>query len=406
VLGVEEALAGLDEAMDRCLSVPLFARCSDELLGFLDRLHAHQQRLAAMQAALVRELEVLGVPGRHGATSTLAWLRTRYRISPGAAKRMVTLAQTTGDRAPAVTSALAAGSINAEQATVIAEMVAEVPAGVRAQAEEHLLGAAKTFGPHDLGRLGERILEHIAPELVEQQALSALERAERAAHEKRELHVTDIAGTSRVRVHGLLDREGAAHLRAALDPLSAPRPTEDGPDPRTAPQRRADALVEVCQLVNTCGELPENGGDRPQVVVTIDYQQLCDGVRTRRGAGTLDNGTQLSPATVRRIACDAELLPVVLNGASQVLNVGRERRSVSGAVRRALVVRDKGCAFPACGRPPRWCHGHHIQHWADGGETSLENSVMLCPQHHRLIHHSDWTVSLDNGRPVFVPPDG
>src|SRR5215467_5154644 len=107
--------------MGRCLSVPLFARSSQQLVGYLDRLQAHQQRLAAVQAALVRELEVLGVPGRHGATSTLAWLRSRYRISGGAAKRLASLAHITD--APAVSAALAAGTVNAEQAQVIAEVV-------------------------------------------------------------------------------------------------------------------------------------------------------------------------------------------------------------------------------------------------------------------------------------------
>jgi len=139
--------------------------------------------------------------------------------------------------------------------------------------------------------------------------------------------------------------------------------------------------------------------------VTIDYQQLCNGVRAKHGAGSLDNGTQLSPQTVREWACDAEILPVVLGGKTQVLDVGRERRSISGAIRRALIVRDKGCAFPGCGRPPRWCQGHHVKHWIDHGKTSLDNSVLLCGQHHRLIHHSEWQVHIKNGRPVFTPPD-
>jgi len=404
VLGVEEALATLDEAMDRCLSVLLSARTSEELVGYLDRFQAHQQRLTAVRAALVRELEVLDVPRRHGATSMMAWVRARYRISPGGAKRLACLAGSTGDRTPMVTAGLAAGTLNADQAAAIAKVLAEVPAEVRAKAEDHLVAEAKTFGPDDLGRLGERVLEHVAPELVEQLALSALERAERIAYDKRELTITDIAGTSKVRIHGLMDREAAAHLRAAIDPLSAPRPTEDAPDPRTPGQRRADALVDVCKLVNECGELPENGGDRPQVVVTIDYQQLRNGVRAKQGAGSLDNGTQLSPQTVRQWACDAEILPVVLSGTSQVLDVGRERRSINGAIRRALVVRDKGCAFPGCGRPPRWCQGHHVKHWIDHGKTSLENSVLLCGHHHRLIHHSEWTVHIKDGRPVFTPP--
>src|SRR5215468_6832936 len=125
--------------MDRCLSVPLFARSSQQLVGYLDRLQAHQQRLAAVQAALVRELEVLGVPGRRGATSTAAWLRSRYRISPGAAKALETLAHALATGVPMVNAALEAGTVNADQATVIAKVVANVPGEVRAKAEEHLI---------------------------------------------------------------------------------------------------------------------------------------------------------------------------------------------------------------------------------------------------------------------------
>ena len=133
VLGVEEALATLDEAMDRCLSVLLAARSSEQLVGYLARLQAHQQRLAAVQAAVVRELEVFDVPRRHGATSMMAWLRARYRISPGAAKRLACLAGSTGDRTPAVAAGLAAGTLNADQAAAIAKVLAEVPAEVRAK---------------------------------------------------------------------------------------------------------------------------------------------------------------------------------------------------------------------------------------------------------------------------------
>jgi len=158
--------------------------------------------------------------------------------------------------------------------------------------------------------------------------------------------------------------------------------------------------VEVCRLANACGEVPENGGDRPQVVVTVEFDKL----RAQLGAGLLDDGGQLSPAAVRQMACDAEILPVVLGGTGQVLDVGRERRLITGAIRRALVVRDKGCAFPGCGRPPRWCHGHHVRHWSAGGESCVDNAVLLCGYHHRLIHHSEWEVRMVDRLPVFVPP--
>ena len=172
-------------------------------------------------------------------------------------------------------------------------------------------------------------------------------------------------------------------------------------DDRTAGQRRADALVEVCRLALNAGTLPANGGDRPQLSVTIDFEQL----RRQLGGATLDTGERLTSAQARRLACDAQLLPALLGGQGQVLDVGRSRRLINGALRRALVLRDGGCAFPGCDRPPRWTEGHHIQAWFDGGPTSIDNSVLLCGHHHRVIHHTDWTVRLSAaGRPEFIPP--
>lgn len=172
-------------------------------------------------------------------------------------------------------------------------------------------------------------------------------------------------------------------------------------DHRTPGQRRADALVDVCRLSLNTAELPINGGDRPQVTVTVAYDML----RRELSGGTLDNGDRLTAEQARRLACDAHLLPAVLGTDSQVLDLGQSRRLITGALRRALVLRDSGCAFPGCDRPARWCEGHHIQHWADGGPTNLDNSVLLCAPHHRLIHHGVWTVRLGPDRlPEFLPP--
>ncbi|HEX8627445.1 MAG TPA: HNH endonuclease, partial [Catenuloplanes sp.] len=119
----------------------------------------------------------------------------------------------------------------------------------------------------------------------------------------------------------------------------------------------------------------------------------------------LDTGDLLTPTQVRRMACDAQILPAVLGGQGQVLDVGQTRRLFTGPLRRALVLRDRGCAFPGCDRPPRWCDGHHIDSWVDGGPTSLSNAVLLCRHHHRVIHHTRWTVRLGHdGLPEFIPP--
>jgi hypothetical protein len=201
-----------------------------------------------------------------------------------------------------------------------------------------------------------------------------------------------------VRVSGQLTVEDAAIVTAALDPLSCPT---GGADHRSPAQRRADALVEVCRLALRTGELPASGGEPPQLAITVAYHPLTRSL----GAGRLDSGDRVSPAVVRRLACDARLLPVVLGGAGQILDAGRTRRLATGPLRRALVVRDRGCAFPGCDRPPRWTDGHHITPWTAGGRTNLTNLTLLCRRHHRVIHDGDWTVRIAaDGLPEFLPP--
>jgi hypothetical protein len=417
---MREALTVMRKTLDECRSQAVFGLSLDELVSCVDDVNVVAQQVAAVQLALVRQVDSLGVAAAMGATSTLAWLRDRHRISGGAASRLVKLSRALD--ASATADALAAGEVNVEQAQVITEALAALPAEHRAAGEEHLLGEADTFGPKELGRLGQHLFEAVAPEEAEKRTLAELERAEKRAWQDRGLWLTDIAGTSKVRVTGWLDQEGAATVRAALDPLCAPRTMRrargrggdpetsvdagssdtDPSDMRSAGQRRVDALVEVCRLASACGELPDNGGDRPQVVVTIDYESLRDQV----GAATFDDGSHLSPEAARRLACDAGIIPAVLGGASQTLDLGRQSRLVTGPLRRALVLRDKGCAFPGCDRPPRWCQGHHIRHWSKDGPTDLKNLVLLCGYHHRLIHHSEWQVRInpEDGLPEFIPP--
>ena len=122
-------------------------------------------------------------------------------------------------------------------------------------------------------------------------------------------------------------------------------------------------------------------------------------------SGSLDTGALLSPAVTRRIACDAGILPVILNGSGVPIDVGRARRPFTGAARTAVLLRDGGCAFPGCDRPPRWCDVHHIIFWTRGGPTDRDNGVALCGHHHRIIHSEAWNVRIDcDGRPEFIPP--
>jgi hypothetical protein len=367
----------------------------------LAHVFADEQRLAARRLQLVREIDRRDLARQCGVTSTVAWLRDGLRISAGIAKRWVELARALDSTALVTAEALSAGVVNEEQAAVIVRSLSNLDDASqedRAKAELALIERAAQFEPLSLGKLGTRILEHVAPQVAEERLGKQLERDEARAARDRTLTLSP-DGTGRVRLTGWLETDAAAIVTAALDPLTAPSGLDT--DDRTPGQRRADALVDVCRMALACGELPDNGGDRPQIVVTVDNDSLVG----RIGAGMLDNGVSLTPEAVRRLACDASIIPAVLSGQSQVLDVGRERRLFTGPLRRALVLRDGGCAFPGCDRPPRWCDGHHIQHWSDGGPTNLDNAVLLCGFHHRLIHHGGWQVQLGPDRlPGFLPP--
>lgn len=205
-----------------------------------------------------------------------------------------------------------------------------------------------------------------------------------------------------VRVDGELDPETGQTLISALRAVvDVEMRTSPSIDARTPAQRRADALGEVCRRWLGSPERPAVAGERPNVVVTMDVRAL----EARAGRAELEDAGSITPETARRLACDANVTRVVTVGASQPLELGRATKVVPPGLRRAIAVRDGGCRFPGCGRPPGWCDAHHVRHWADGGETSLSNLVLLCRPHHRVIHRG-FRVDMVDGRPVFARPDG
>ncbi|MEU8255591.1 DUF222 domain-containing protein [Micromonospora inaquosa] len=396
-----EELAQADDAVAACVDAATWTLTEHDLIAALDAAHRLEQRLAAVKLALIRELDGRGTATAQGASSTGVWLRERLRLTIATARRLVDLAAVLDTGNPGVRQALADGHISLDQARVIADTVntVQTTAGPEAadKAVSLLTDWAGQFDPTHLRTLGTRILEHIAPDLADAAAHAALEADARRATRDRHLTLSTLTD-GRLRLTGTLDTETAGLFRAAIDPLSTPSGTDDS---RSPGQRRHDALADICQLALRTGELPDSGGDPAQIVVTTNY----DGLTQQLSSGALDIGLHLTPDTVRRLACDATILPAVLDSAGQVLDVGRQRRLITGPLRRALVLRDRGCAFPGCDRPPRWCHAHHIHHWTDGGTTNLDNAVLLRGHHHRHVHQTDWVVRLgDDGHPEFIPP--
>lgn len=226
------------------------------------------------------------------------------------------------------------------------------------------------------------------------------DRVEEGRRAARGLWFGQPTATGMVSLRGVLDPEAAAVLKSAVDPLSVPCPVRDGqgrpvaPDPRTPAKRRADALLEVVARGVAAGDgLP--GTDKAKVVVTIEHDVLAGRVR---GTGVAMSGDVLTAAAVRRLACDAAVIPMVLGAAGEPLDVGRERRLVTRGLRVALWQRDQGCSFPGCGIPAAWTDAHHVRHWSQGGVTSLVNLALLCRRHHTHVHRHELTATVTAAR--------
>jgi hypothetical protein len=174
----------------------------------------------------------------------------------------------------------------------------------------------------------------------------------------------------------------------------------------TYEQLRADALVFMAEQALQSPLNALSGGDKYQVVVHIDANSVDSGdplsLSGRETHCYIEDGPFLAPETTRRLACDAGLVTVLEDSDGNVLNIGRRSRAVPSPTRRALNLRDQGCRFPGC-TESRHVDAHHIEHWCDGGETSLDNLVLLCRHHHRLLHEGGYQLYVDdNEQLVFV----
>jgi hypothetical protein len=407
-------LRGLDRELEDLDDVLWTARDSGELVEAVEAAEALRAHLHAVVAGLLAEIDARDVARSelHWA-STGEWYAHLAGLRRGAGKRAVDHACLLAADRPATLSALRDGVVSPEQAGVVLDAIDELPGdrALRARGEGVLLKEASRLNATDLDRVGRHLGELVDPEGSARRAEAELDRCERVAHQGRFLSVAD-DGAGGIRIRGRGSVEDGATLRAALLPLTAPAPAVDHEtgeqlaDRRDHGTRMFDALVRVAQHSLDNRLAPASHGARPRVAVATHLDDLQGRLRAGRPrSGFTETGEELSAATVRRLACDADLIPVVLGSANEILDVGRTARLVTPTIWRALVVRDRHCRFPGCRRPPVMCHAHHIVHWADGGSTCLDNLVLLCGHHHRVLHHTPWHVELGPDRqPVFVGP--
>jgi hypothetical protein len=402
-------LASVDEALDDVAGLdPSFLPTGDKARA----LRAVDRELTRLEGLRLELLATSSdVAADAGARSAGVWLAGESRAGASSGVRDQRVAEVLS-RWPAVLTALRDGQVNPPQATVIGRALEALPseldAEVAAKACAQLLSDAGHFGPRELRVLGRRVLEVVAPDVADAQEAALL-----AAEEERARAETRVSfrprGDGVTDVYARLPDHVAVRLRVYLDSFTAPRRRHLDPaatgvvlgdvDSLPLPRRRGEAFCALLEHVPSAG-LPTHGGAPTSVVVMLDLEMLRSGL----GAAELSTGGRISAHEARRLACTAGVLPAVLGGASDVLDLGRSRRLFSPAQRKALGIRDRACRAEGCDIPAAWCEAHHAaQPWAGGGRTDLADGVLLCPFHHHRAHDPVWDASrLPNGDVRYV----
>lgn len=342
-----------------------------------------------------------------GARSAGQWLSRPAALDPIEGRRLQRLATAMTTHGGQLGEAVTSGDVSRSQAEVIVRAMHDLPKDVghelRARAETHLIGAADEFTPRELAVLGRRILDVVAPEVAEEHERRALERAERRARRGMKVTRRDL-GDGLTRITADLPRLHADLLLTQLHAYASPRRDHLDDDNLTQVDRRdpesgerlphSRLLAEgFCSLLERLPKTatPRHGGDAATLVVTIDHDRLNADV----GVARLSTGHAISAGEARRLACTAGILPMVLSGESQPLDVGRKKRFHTPAMRKALAVRDRECRADGCDIPAAWCEAHHAIPWAEArGPTNVEDGLLLCSFHHHRAHDKRY----DHGR--------
>lgn len=383
--------------VDRSSPLTLIKKGLDQLPNWLASQSAAELGAALVQtrelidrteAAFAKGIGYLEKSGQYkadGALSLTAWVRANCKLSGAAAAERVEVARAL-EQLPKTEAAFAQGAVGYHHVAVLAHAAENVGVAEVRKAEANLLRAAQTLDPGQFTGVAKQ-WEH----RVDAQAVLA--EANRA-RERRYLHLSEPLN-GLVRLDGQLDTEGGSIVRTALNALM--RPQKD--DERSHGQRQADALVELCRRG---GSRSEKSSSRPHLIVRTTVDTLAG--RPGAPAGELDWGGPVPAETVRRLACDAAITRIVGRGELEA-EITHAVRTCPPSTRRALEDRDRHCRAQTCDRPVVWCDAHHLQHWIDGGPTTLANLTLLCRHHHTLVHEEGWQLRrLRDGRWGLVPP--
>ena len=405
---MREALTALDAALTGV------ADLNPAFLSTADKSHALTQ-LAAIEARVgelrFRVMASASDLAEQGADRNLAgWLVRTQRVRRADAAADVRLAAALDRHRHRLADALQGGFVNVDQARVIVAALGDLPARVGEEvvekAELALIEYAAEFGPTELARLGQRILDVVAPEVADAEEARRLERLEAQAAERQRLTLRSL-GDGTTRLSAVVPDATAARLATYLHAFTSPRQengeprneiSEDRPEGGAVggmgaayPRRLAQAFGQLLECLDPT-RLPLHGGDATTLTVTVQLESLRKDLATATFDVDVpgDGLDSLTAAQTRRLACTAKIIPAVLGADSEVLDLGRARRLFTPAQRKALLVRDKRCRAAGCDIPGTWCEAHHLTPWSAGGGTDLANSVLLCSHHHHRVHDPAW----------------
>ena len=385
----------LDAAVDKVVAGPdpMFLSPADKKQAIIE-LSRQVERLDALRHQLLSVADDAAAEEAAASVAALAAHHTRRdyrRVRPEA-----DLAAALQRRWQRTQAAWLAGHVNGDQARVIVEVLDKLPDWVNADqlaaAEEHLLELAEEWEPHALRALAVHLWEVIAPDEADKLEAEALAREEANARAQTRLSLKR-CGDGSTRLTGRIPDEVATRLRTLLEAYTSPRRDHldgglPGParDAATGERLRPDRLrgLALCSLLEHADpdKLPHHGSTATTVMVTMELDKLRAGL----GSGALPDGTALSPGEVRRLACTAGIIPVVLGGNSEILDVGHLSRFFTPAQQRAMRLRDQRCRAEGCTVPAVWCEAHHLKPWSLGGRTDLADGVLFCAWHHHRAH--------------------
>jgi hypothetical protein len=398
--------AALDEEL---LGLELSARSDGGLLELVRSRSVHRNRAAAIDNAVIAELDARGLAGQLGQSSTAMVLSQLWRISPPQAWRRVRSAQNLGPRrglsgvalAPLFAAAAAAqvqGAISPEHAAIIVKAYDTLPAAVQADCGESVLESlvaqARVLDPAQLVQVARRLHDLVNPDGT------LTEQADQQHNRSLSLS-TNRDGSWDLR--GRLTPACGEAANVVLQALAQPVPEADGvKDPRHAGQRMHDALQD-CTTRLLRSDLPHTAGIPVTVLITMTNEQWT----TSEGYATTGSGNLLPVTTALDLlkSQGGQYLAVALDAHGGIMDYGRTQRLATPAMRLALAARDRGCTFPNCDRPASWCEVHHILDWLLFGPTAINNLALVCKYHHRTFESAGWAVEMIQGRPWWIPPE-